>query len=1171
MLEGLIQPQNEQTFKAKNGNCKQARAPFSVASKGARLHLTDMKLARILRSPLMRRIIAIKLAISLAAVSASVGFVCAPAAAQDQNGQIVITVTDAASKAPLAYARVLLEGPVMASELTTSNGKVIFTDSPPGVYSARIIKSGYAPITTASFEVVSGQVVSVAVTLAVQSGPKTLGTIVVTSQASISSTNISQDSPIRKLSTNLNDALNKLAGVSVGSDSASDDAPETISLEGHDPSQTQVMLDGIPLNGPGSAGDLRMISSDLFGGASVSFNPVAGALGGSVNYRTLEPTRTWQFGATQMFGNLGNADTLLSMQGTSGDIGVAYLHAIRGSDNQLDGARYVDTSGFDYVHQAGNETGGDLIKLRANIGGAQSIAGMFVSSNGFNDALCTTQTGPIPCGYGPGNSNYRHLALESLSDTAFVGATAVQFSLFGTQTNATRDLLSQYVDGVYSPFGTNTTGSSRGATLSAQLPSRERHTLSIQATTSSNTVSSVALVPSETFFGNAQGSSSYSSLSLDDSIRSNDRLTLGEHIGIASANHRGYSLLAGVHAQWNPSQVDAFAGNVDFGNNGAGPPRFGVLSDPTQLSFNCQSGTAYGSGPGDEPGNQTAFSARATWQHDWPRVGDLSLSLYRQVQNDVLLNAQVNGTAFPPNYFPPGYFTQIGQIFESAGGCDEPATTFQPNDLYLSVPVSGVQEVYEGIQLQGDFNLTKTLAAEPFYSTQVVKPITDDSRLTNVYSSIISGSQLPGVPLHQAGVTFDYRAFNSPLEILADARYNSPDNRQFLPGYVTADAGLEYDFTHGSLSVSESNIFDKFGYAFASSSYAVGPPTVGVGALPVIARPLAPRTLQVTYSVHLGYGQTAAQAKEWHASAQASPRPGGFSGPGGRGGGFFASLQQGLPQAPPPNPFTPDATRPSCSSQSAAAATQTLDAVKAYVAAIEVLKSAHGYPTTLPAQMPSVPGFTVGYHPLQMTYALTFEPQSFDSMRGLFGCASIHVGTKDQATAMHAYMPESSSFLRSPLAYAPALGLYIVRQPPVAGQEQFRVYRLPATPPAQPLAIVESDRCTSDLKPVAQNLLSSLAQYVAAKTAGTAAPSAPAGWTVTPHTAAKGWWLELTPQAPIGIPALLNCARISAGSQSEIAALQLGAAHLPAVNFAPAIGLYIVRNVPQDSGGPPPQ
>ena len=238
------------------------------------------------------------------------------------------------------------------------------------------------------------------------------------------------------------------------------------------------------------------------------------------------------------------------------------------------------------------------------------------------------------------------------------------------------------------------------------------------------------------------------------------------------------------------------------------------------------------------------------------------------------------------------------------------------------------------------------------------------------------------------------------------AAYTSPDNRQYLPGYVTADAGLGYDFTHGTLSISESNIFNKFGYEFASSSYAVGPPTVGAGTLPVIARPLAPRTLQVTYSVTVGSGQTAAQAKQWHTRIDAattkrllrSRRRRTRVGQGG-GGGFFASGAAGFPQTPPAESIRRRHEPAKLhDSQSAGTATQTLAAIKAYVAAIEAAKTAQGYPATLSAQMPNVPGFAIGYHPEGSTYALTFEPQSFDVMRGFFGCATLHIGTKDQAT-----------------------------------------------------------------------------------------------------------------------------------------------------------------------------
>ncbi len=1121
-----------------------------------------------------RRILAIKLAASLIAGCLALAFVPTAATAQNDEGQITIIVTDSATKQPVGLARVLLDGPVMTSELTTSDGKVIFRDAPTGMYTARVGKSGYQAVTTAAFELQDGKAVDVDVQLAqVASGVKSLGNITVKSSATIASQSVSQDSTIRKLSPTLNDALNKLSGVSVNTDSASDDAAETISLEGHDPSQTAVMLDGIPLNAPGSAADLRSITSDLFSGASVSFSPVAGALGGSVNYRTLEPTRAWQFGISQMFGTLSNSATIFSAQGTSGDIGLAYVQSMRSSDNQLAGQKYLDTSGFDYVHQGAVQTDGNLIKLRALLGGTQTLSAMFLSSSGYNDALCTVYNGVLPCGYGPDNANYRHLSLETLSDTALIGMTSVQLSLYGSQVRSDRNLLNRYIDSVYSPFGTQTTGNTSGAALNAVLPSRERHTISFQANVQSANSQSVPLVPSAALFSEGQANTSYGSFTITDAIHSNDRLSLGEHVGIANANHTSSSLLAGFNAQWLPNAQDAFVGSLDYGNNGAGPARFGVLSDPASLQFDCANNLAYGTGPGSSPTGSTGLTARATWQHRFGSIGEFSASAYHQNQNDTLINALVNGSALPPSYFPPGYFDAAQAVYQSSGGCGVPTALFGPTNLYLNVPVSGVNMIYEGIQLAGDFNVTRSLAAEPFYNTQVVKPMTSNPLFDNAYSPIITGSQLPGVPLQQAGITFDYRTPRSAVEWLGDARYVSPGNRNYLPGYVTADVGVGVDFTHGSLTASWTNIFNKFGYEFASSSYAVGVPTVDSGALPEIARPLAPRQLLFTYAVKMGYGQGQTAVTAPRTAAPSSPSGGGpgfgpgGGGGGGRGGGFFASAPS-LPSTAPSDPFAVQTSRQSCSSQNVTTATATLSAMKAYVAAVEAQKTTTGYPAALSPQPPDVPGFTVAYHPLQTTYALTFTPQTFAAMRGFFGCASIHIGTKDQAQALHLYVPEASSFFRNPLAYTPAAGLYIVRQPQVAGQEQFRVYKLPTSPPEQPLSVLDSDRCTNDLKPVAQQLLSSLAQYVSEKSAGQASPAQPSGWTVTPHTASKGYWLELLPQAPVAIPALLNCARISAGSQQDIAATGLGAAPLPSLNFAPALGLYIERRQPQPQPGP---
>ena len=66
--------------------------------------------------------------------------------AQSDSGEIDIVVVDATTKQPLELARVLLDGPVITSEITGKNGKVTFTDVPDGIYRARIVKRGYTSL-----------------------------------------------------------------------------------------------------------------------------------------------------------------------------------------------------------------------------------------------------------------------------------------------------------------------------------------------------------------------------------------------------------------------------------------------------------------------------------------------------------------------------------------------------------------------------------------------------------------------------------------------------------------------------------------------------------------------------------------------------------------------------------------------------------------------------------------------------------------------------------------------------------------------------------------------------------------------------------------------------------------------------------------------------------------
>ncbi|MDQ2871733.1 MAG: TonB-dependent receptor, partial [Candidatus Eremiobacteraeota bacterium] len=315
------------------------------------------------------------------------------ASAQSDTGEIDIAVTDATSKAPVVLARVLLDGAVIANEFTDGAGKVRFTDVPNGIYRARVAARGYQTVTSNSFEVLNGRAVAVTVALGQSNGPlKIIGSVEAKSSATVSTTTIDANSAQRKLSNDLADALGKLSGVSVTTSSNDSDATQTISLEGQDASQTALTLDGIPLNAPGTAGDLRQIGSDLFTGLSVSFGSQIGGLAGGVSFRTLDPTISWESALTLSVGSNGKNNYAASESGSVGKLGIAAMHTYRSTPSLLDGLIYKDASGLSYDHQGDRDSSGTTAKLRYQLSDAQTLTGMFLSSTNGAQSVCTQFT-----------------------------------------------------------------------------------------------------------------------------------------------------------------------------------------------------------------------------------------------------------------------------------------------------------------------------------------------------------------------------------------------------------------------------------------------------------------------------------------------------------------------------------------------------------------------------------------------------------------------------------------------------------------------------------------------------------------------------------------------------------------------------------------------------------
>ncbi|HEY4441115.1 MAG TPA: TonB-dependent receptor, partial [Candidatus Elarobacter sp.] len=300
-----------------------------------------------------------------------------PAAAQSSSdtGIIQITVRDVAADQNLSDARVFLIGPTVASALTTKSGIVKYTDVPSGLYRVRVSKSGYAGVTSSQFEVLGNKQVDVDVDLGVRPAPNATGSTVSSSSQNtsglkiigsvrarviVTTTDVDENSAVRKISDSLTDALSTIGGVDVTQSSNDPNAPQTISLRGMDESQTAVTLDGIPLGAPGAATDLRKVNTDLFSGAGVSFGAQAGALAGSVNFRTLQPTQTWQTKFAASDGTYDRYNYQIGETGSLGKLGIAVLHTKRAGNSPLTFQEYLDQSGLDYVHGGENANIGDF-------------------------------------------------------------------------------------------------------------------------------------------------------------------------------------------------------------------------------------------------------------------------------------------------------------------------------------------------------------------------------------------------------------------------------------------------------------------------------------------------------------------------------------------------------------------------------------------------------------------------------------------------------------------------------------------------------------------------------------------------------------------------------------------------------------------------------------------
>lgn len=763
-------------------------------------------------------------------------------------GDIEIVVADALTHQPVDNAEVfLLGGDASRSSLTDAHGRLVFSGVQPGSYAIRVQRENYVRTDVASFDVDEGQHLHVRVALAPVL--KVITSVTAHSTVDISAESVGEQSPERQVSDSLRGALGKIAGVDAGDDSYGPGSVFNVSLRNHDASQTGYSIDGIRIAGQSQG--LLGAGQDLFTGANVSFAPVAGYAGGSINFSTLRPTKDWKFGFVNTLGSYGAASTSVSATGALAKrLRIAVQHVRTSRDAFLSGYTYEDQSANSYLHEGANSSTGDLFKASYDISKVTSLAASAYLTNATFSPICSSFVTNQPCGQGPGAQSFSRNMFASLEFNTLAGNTQIGAYAGIPSGGYTYANIKRTTNGLSSPYYSTNRYFGGSFGLSASATSR-RHTFSVNLAEESYGNST-----SMTYDGipNSYGEprSRYFLLSLGSTVKASDKLAFAHTLSYSSGTGSGAAdaFQAGERITWERAN-DTLEGSFSAGSTYPSFPVAGAISDPLSADFNCNSGTTFVSGPGDPSTRQSSVNYQFAWHHSGKR-GTFDVSLYRQNMYGAQFYGSVPIAAEPASLFPSGldqYLNALQNVWSQSTVCG--STPFDPQRVYVSQYISGVSQVFAGANISARQRLGTNVLAVANYSVgstylNGLTPLLDAPG-----SFYQQQAQLPRRPLHTANLILDFAMPRAPVQWLFNAHFTGLNNQNNLPAFTTYSAGLLYTTKRGTITFTESNLFGSHTGLFTTYQDVNAMPLTGGGSFAYSTTPLPPRQWTFTYRLSL--------------------------------------------------------------------------------------------------------------------------------------------------------------------------------------------------------------------------------------------------------------------------------------------------------------------------------
>ncbi len=1062
-----------------------------------------------------------------------------PAPAAGDASDVVVDVVDAATGAPVALARVLLQGETGVIGYTDADGHARFESVATGAYRAMVVKRGFVAARSSLFDVALNRTSNVRVRMQRTGTLTKIGSVAVTSSPARASREVGQDDALRFLDSSLRDALGDLPGVTSSGDG--------LMVDGNDASQTGTSLDGVQIPGVGGSLADRGLNADLFGGASVSSGAQNGALGGNVGFRTLQPTRFPQQQATLQFGSDNSSSALVVARGSMRNLGYVLEHATRGRTSPFTGLDFTDQTALTYRHDGDRLLSGDLVKLRWAPSISQTLTLTATGTTGENGLVCGQLVALFPCGYGPAAVGHSRSGLVTLSENATIGATTVSIGAFANASRNTSDEPGRALAGVPAPQSDVLSANARGFNLGVQLPGGDRHDISLAAQSyglafDGSTTTTLGTFP-------IAQRTSYHGASVIDRYHPNARLTLIGRAGV-NGSDGSTAFASGLDLRWQPTRNVAYGLTASAGDSGAGLVVSGTaFPDPRSLTFDCANGLAYGNLPSNNAARQRSSSLRASVERSGRR-GRIALTAWNARLTGAPVLTAVDGTTLG---LPPAYLAAVGAFASSPYVCGSPTigslafTSYQPAD-----------QLNRGATLAGTLEAGKALFAG-FVSVQS-RFVTAATPATAALSPV--GAQVPGTPLHRAGLVATAK-LGRVVDVLANVSYTAANNPSRLPAYTVVNAGFATPLREGSLALIGTNLGNVHAGPFVSSAQAVALPRAGGPPLALPATPLAPRALNLTYTVRVGrVGATGSGAGNADASNA-----------GGEGHVIEVHIQASpLREGDHPDALQIDPDNDACTPAAARIAQPVMDALGRISAAAEAAKTGGRYPATLPRGRQTVSGVALEYLSYDdgARYVVTIGGDLRLSA-AFMNCARLGIANPDDREKYHPYIPAAGArgFF---IAYTPRLGVYLV--PPQVVERGAVGVRVstdpePAAAPADPYAQRPAPACPTASKPIADAIVAAVKAARNAQRSGASPPPPADVAQIVAHGAAPQGWLEIKPTDMLAQGAVIQCLHVAAVPIAHLQTAGIDDGRRPgAIGFSDRFGFYLTAPPPEPAAPP---